>query len=98
MNLGHDRMTDQQSASFGDYLRTRRAERGYSARHDARETGVTTTTITRYEDGTYLVPAPDLLLALVDVLELDITIAVALIDPYRRLWQQLIEHQEGQRS
>ena len=84
-------MTSRPPASFGDYLKAARTERGYSARQLAQQIGVNVTQITRYEDGTYLLPPPDLLLTLIDALDLDIHTAVDLLEPYRRLFDRLIE-------
>jgi transcriptional regulator with XRE-family HTH domain len=81
-------MATDQLDSFGDYIRTRREEHGYSARHVARQVGVAVTTITRIEDGSFVVPNPDLFLALVDVLDLDLITAVSLVEPYQRLWRR----------
>lgn len=82
-------MTIDHAGTFGDYLREHREARGYSAREVARRIDVAVTTITRIEDGSRLIPNPDLFLALVDVLELDLVTAVTLLAPYRRLWERL---------
>ncbi len=73
--------------SFGEYVAMRRRERDYSIRQLAKRVDVAPTTITRIVDGS--VPHPDLFLALVDVLDLDIITAVKLIEPYHRLYQRI---------
>ncbi|MGH3710655.1 MAG: helix-turn-helix domain-containing protein, partial [Pseudonocardiaceae bacterium] len=47
--------------------------------------GVAPSTISRLEDGARSLPHPDLFLALVTELGLDVTVALALIPPYERL-------------
>ncbi|MGW4830490.1 helix-turn-helix domain-containing protein [Amycolatopsis japonica] len=72
-------------ASFGAYVAQARTERSLSARQLAARMGIATTTVTRVESGEYAVPNPDLFLALVDALGLDLRAAVDLIEPYRNL-------------
>lgn len=81
-------MSTPEPASFGDYVRQRRTELGYSAREVARRAEVAPTTITRIEDGSLAVPGPVLLLTMITVLDLDARRAVALLEPYRRLFDR----------
>lgn len=71
--------------SFGQYVTIAREQRGYSMRQLAARLAVAPSTISRLEDGSRSLPHPDLFLALVNELGLDITVALALIPPYERL-------------
>lgn len=79
--------------SFGDYVTAARERRGYSIRHVAAQVGVAPSTILRIEDGTHALPHPDLFLALIDVLDLDITTAIRLVEPYGRLCAEVARRQ-----
>ncbi len=81
--------------SFGAYVAMKRQQRGYSMRELAKQVDVAPTTITRIENGS--VPHPDLFLALVDVLDLDVITAVGLVEPYQRLYQRITTAQ-GERN
>jgi hypothetical protein len=50
---------------------------------------VSNSTIKRLEEGFIAVPTPDVLLALVDALELDLITAMRLVGPYRRLYERI---------
>ncbi|MGH3708412.1 MAG: helix-turn-helix domain-containing protein [Pseudonocardiaceae bacterium] len=71
--------------SFGQYVTYAREKCGYSMRQLAARLGVAASTISRLEEGARSLPHPDLFLALVTELGLDITVALALIPPYERL-------------
>ncbi|MGH3772706.1 MAG: helix-turn-helix domain-containing protein [Pseudonocardiaceae bacterium] len=71
--------------SFGQYVTHAREQCGYSMRQLAARLGVAPSTISRLEDGARSLPHPDLFLALINELELDVTVALALIPPYERL-------------
>lgn len=81
------------SRSFGDYVTTARERRDYSIRHVAAQVGVAPSTILRVEDGTHALPHPDLFLALVETLDLDITTAIRLVEPYGRLCAEVARRQ-----
>ncbi len=78
----------QQWASFGAYVASVRAERGYSVRELGKRAGLAPSTVKRTEDGYNQHPTPDVFLALVDALSLDLSTSVELVEPYRRLWQR----------
>ncbi|RZS30519.1 helix-turn-helix protein [Herbihabitans rhizosphaerae] len=80
-------------ATFGEYVTMTRQQRGYSERHVARQVGVANTTISRIVNGS--VPHPELFLALVDTLDLDIVLAVTLVEPYRRIVDRVMVAQKG---
>lgn len=81
--------------SFGEYVTVAREQYGYSIRQLATQLGVAPSTISRLEDGSRTLPHPDLFLALVDALELDVTAAVRLVEPYHRLYKRIIAAPEG---
>lgn len=73
--------------SFGHYVTVAREQHGYSMRHLAARIRVDPSVISRLENGIPRLPHPDLVVALADHLELDITIALSLLPPYQRLYQ-----------
>lgn len=79
--------------SFGQYVKATRQQKKVSGRQLARKVGVANTTIIDIEDGA--VPSPALFVDLIDALDLDITAAAQLIEPYKRLYDRIIAAQEG---
>jgi transcriptional regulator with XRE-family HTH domain len=79
-------------ASFGQYVTQGRNSTGISAKKLAAQLGVALSTITRIERGS--IPEPDLFISLVNALKLDMTTAVNLIPSYRRLYEQITQHQD----
>lgn len=79
--------------SFGDYITIMREQRGLSGRQLAKSVGVANSTIVDIENGT--TPKIELFVKLVDALELDATLATSFLAPYRRLYQQITNAQEG---
>lgn len=73
--------------SFGEYVALVRKQHGYKASQLAAHLGVSTSTITRLEDGSRPLPRPGLVLDLIKYLDLDAVTAVGLLEPYRRLTQ-----------
>jgi transcriptional regulator with XRE-family HTH domain len=57
---------------FGAYMKAARLNRGESLRQLAKRCGVPNPTISRIEDGLIAVPSPDVLIAFVDALDLDL--------------------------
>lgn len=84
--------------SFGEYVMHKREEQGYSARELAKRIGVKPATVTRIESGFITTPAPELVLALIDALELDVLTAVRLIKRYRELCDRILTAAEGDRG
>lgn len=84
--------------SFGEYVTVARQQRGYSIRQLANQVDVAPSTIMRIEGGTHTLSHPDLFLALVDVLELDIIAAVKLVEPYHRLYKRITAAPEGRQN
>jgi len=79
----------ERSESFGAYVKTARQNRGESLRQLESRCGVSNSTISRVEDGIFAVPSPDVLIALVDALELDVVTAVKLVPVYRNLYERV---------
>jgi transcriptional regulator with XRE-family HTH domain len=79
--------------SFGQYVKATRQQKGVSGRQLAKLVGVANTTVIDIEDGA--VPSPALFLDLIDALDLDITTASQLIEPYKRLYARIIAAREG---
>jgi transcriptional regulator with XRE-family HTH domain len=73
--------------SFGEYVAHAREQHGYSVRRLATLLGVDSSTISRLETGARLLPQPDLVIALITQLDLDVVTAVSLLQPYQRLTQ-----------
>jgi transcriptional regulator with XRE-family HTH domain len=71
--------------SFSAYVASVRRERGYSLRELAKRTGLNPSTIKRTEDTPSRVPNPDVFLALVDALGLNLATATELLEPYQKL-------------
>jgi transcriptional regulator with XRE-family HTH domain len=84
--------------TFGEYVMREREQRGYSAGQLGKRVGVATATITRIESGFIAVPTPEVLIALVDALELDMITAVMLVEPYRRLYERILTAVEADRG
>lgn len=78
--------------TIGEYLKAARRQRRYSLRALEAISGVNNSTVKRVEDGFITVPTPDVLLALINALELDICTAVKLIEPYDRLCTEVMRH------
>ena len=76
--------------TFGAYIKAAREQRGESLRQLEKRCGVNNATISRMEDGLIAVPTPDLLIALVDTLELDLITAIKLIQSYRRMYERIV--------
>lgn len=76
---------DTTQIDFGSYVKDARERRGYSVRHLADLTSVAPSTITRIEHNTLATPGPDLVLALIKRLGLDLGVAIKLLEPYQRL-------------
>jgi len=74
--------------SLGQYATCARQQHGYSIRQLATRLGVAPSTISRLEDGSRPLPHPDLFIALIDALDLDITTALKLAAPYGRLYTE----------
>lgn len=66
-------MNPERAKRLGAFLRARREDLGFSARHVARAVGVRDSTIMRLERGAYAAPAPDKLARIAKVLELDLS-------------------------
>jgi transcriptional regulator with XRE-family HTH domain len=73
-------MTPDQARRLGTYLRTRREQRGISARALARQAGLRDTTVIRIEHGEFNEPTPDTLASIAAVLELDLGDLYARVD------------------
>ncbi|MFD9894730.1 helix-turn-helix domain-containing protein [Amycolatopsis sp. NPDC059027] len=84
----------QKWESFGAYVASSRTERGLSVRQVAKHTGLAPSTVMRTEDRPYQTPTPDVFLALVDALDLDLKTAVNLVESYKKLWQRFIADRE----
>ncbi len=77
-------------ASFGQYVKVAREERGISIRELARKLDVEPTTVSRLENGTRTAPHPDLFMRLIFELDLHWRTALNLVVPYRRMWNGLV--------
>jgi transcriptional regulator with XRE-family HTH domain len=84
--------------SFGDYVMREREQQGHSARELAKRVGVRPATITRVESGFIATPSPELVLALIDALGLDVITAVRLIKRYRTLCDRILAAGEEDRG
>lgn len=71
--------------SFGHYVSLVRGQHGYSMRQLAARITVAPSVISRLEDGIPRLPHPDLVVALVDHLGLDMRIVLGLLPAYQRL-------------
>ena len=71
-------MNHQKAERLGHFLRDRRLDLGFSARHVAREVGVDDSTINRLEQGRYRAPSPAKLSRISDVLKLGLADVFAL--------------------
>lgn len=78
--------------SFGHYVSAAREQHGYSMRQLAARIGVAPSVISRLEDGRPSLPHPDLVVALVDQLGLDMKITLGLLPAYQRLYTQATRH------
>jgi transcriptional regulator with XRE-family HTH domain len=76
--------------SLANYIKSARRERGYSLRDLKRVSGVHNATIQRIEGGFIAVPSPDVLIALVDALDLDLITALKLIPAYRNMLKRIV--------
>lgn len=76
--------------SFGAYVKAARRNRSESLRQLESRCGVPNSTISRVEDGIFAVPSPDVLIALVDALDLDVITAVKLVPAYRNLYERIV--------
>ena len=74
--------------SFGQYVKVMREQHGMSGRQLADRVGVANTTVMDIENGT--IPQPNLFIALIDALELNVITAVKLAEPYRRIYERII--------
>lgn len=77
---GRPTMNQEQSKRLGEFLRARREELGYSARHLARAVGVRDSTIMRLERGCYAAPAADKLARIAEELRLELADVFALAE------------------
>jgi transcriptional regulator with XRE-family HTH domain len=75
-------------ASFGQYVTQGRQRHNISAKKLAIQLGVALSTITRIERGS--IPEPNLFIALVDALNLNVITAVQLIEPYRCIYERIM--------
>jgi transcriptional regulator with XRE-family HTH domain len=76
--------------SFGAYMKAARLNRGESLRQLERRCDVPNPTISRIEDGLIAVPSPDVLIALVDALDLNVITAVKLVPAYRNIYERIM--------
>jgi transcriptional regulator with XRE-family HTH domain len=77
--------------SFGHYVSLAREQRGYSMRQLATRIGVAPSVISRLEGGRPSLPHPDLVVALVKQLGLDMRITLGLLPGYQRLCNQVTQ-------
>lgn len=80
----------EKPGSFGAYMKAARLNRGESLRRLEKRCGVPNSTISRVEDGIFAVPSPDVLIALVDALDLNVITAVKLVPAYRNLYERIV--------
>jgi transcriptional regulator with XRE-family HTH domain len=73
-------VNEERAKRLGAFLRARREELGYSARHVARAVDVRDSTIMRLERGAYGAPAPDKLARIAEVLDLDLADVFAIAE------------------
>ncbi|MGH3871288.1 MAG: helix-turn-helix domain-containing protein [Pseudonocardiaceae bacterium] len=74
--------------TFGEYITAALQQQGYSERQLSKRVGVANSTLVRIRNGS--IPEPDLFISIIETLDLDVTIAAQLIDPYRRLYERII--------
>jgi transcriptional regulator with XRE-family HTH domain len=74
--------------TFGDYMTAVLQQKGYSERQLAKRIRVANSTLVRIRNGS--IPEPDLFISIIDELDLNVTIAANLIDPYRRLYERIL--------
>jgi transcriptional regulator with XRE-family HTH domain len=65
-------MEELRAKELGDFLHAKRIEKGLSIRELGRLTGMSDTTVLRIEQGTFIVPAPDKLARIADILGLEL--------------------------
>jgi transcriptional regulator with XRE-family HTH domain len=76
--------------TFGEYVTAAREQKGISAKKLAERIGKHTSTLGRVESGFIAVPTPDFFMDLVDALNLDIVTAMNLLEPYRRIYDGVV--------